>query len=466
MNKKYIRALFIFRRDLRLDDNTGLIKALTESQSVIPCFIFDPAQVSEKNRYKSSNALQFMLESLQDLNEQLKKAGGCLHLFSGKPDIVVGACLGEKKIDAVFVNHDYTPYSIKRDKAIQAVCKKHKVDFVACHDVLLNPPGAVTKNDGKPYTVFSAYFKKALTAPVAPPVKNTYKNSETFLFKHEKSSKIFQKMLPKPNKAIAVNGGACSAQKVLRNIAHFKNYAKTKDYPSEPTTLLAAHLKFGTCSVRQAYEKIKKELGGAHPLIRQLYWRDFFTTIAYHFPAIFGHAFNKKYERIAWDNDKKLFAAWCQGKIGFPIVDAGMRQLNQTGFMHNRVRMIVASFLTKDLHIDWRWGERYFAQKLVDYDPSVNNGNWQWSASTGCDAQPYFRIFNPWIGQKKYDAQALYVKAWVPELADIKPSDINAWFKKYSNFAKTGYPTPVVDHAVERKRALVMYKNSIKRPKR
>jgi len=223
-------------------------------------------------------------------------------------------------------------------------------------------------------------------------------------------------------------------------------YAATKDIPALSTSNLSAHLKFGTLSIRETYHAIKKILGPTHLLLRQLYWRDFFTHVAYYSPFVFGHAFHEKYDQLIWEHDDKKFQRWCTGTTGFPIVDAGMRQLTTTGFMHNRVRMIAASFLTKDLHIDWRWGEKFFAQQLIDYDPAVNNGNWQWCASTGCDAQPYFRIFNPWLQQKKFDTECIYIKRWIPELKKVAPATIHTW---YANKLPSNYPKPMVDHTQE-----------------
>ncbi len=224
----------------------------------------------------------------------------------------------------------------------------------------------------------------------------------------------------------------------------------------DATSRLSAHLKFGTCSVREVYYAIVQQLSPEHPLLRQLYWRDFFTHIAFHYPHVFGKAFHPQYDNLVWDNNRGHFQRWAEGTTGFPIVDAGMRELNATGFMHNRVRMIVASFLTKDLHISWRWGERYFAQHLVDYDPAVNNGNWQWAASTGCDAQPYFRIFNPWLQQQKFDPDCQYIYRWIPELNGIPATIIHKWYSKHVD---APYPAPMLDHARESQIAKERYKN-------
>ncbi len=433
------KAVFVFRRDLRVQDNTGLIAALKENDKVLPCFIFDPKQV-KNNPYKSDNCTQFMIESIQDLEKQLKPAK--LYTFYGKPEDVIKKLVKKEKISAVYVNRDYTPFSKKRDETISKICMLKQYD-----DYLLNTQ--VLKDDGKPYTIFTPYYKKASKTPVKKPSKNNYKNY------HKTNIKTFNyKTLLKNNPQIHQHGGRTNCIKILNNLP--TNYSITHDLPSKQTTNLSAHNKFGTCSIREIYHSIEQKLGWHSPILRQLHWRDFFTQIVKNFPHVIGHAYHKKYDKITWSYDKKKFTQWCEGKTGFPIVDAGMRQLNKTGFMHNRVRMIVAQFLTKDLHIDWKWGEKYFATKLIDYDISVNNGNWQWSASTGCDAQPYFRIFNPWRQQIKFDYRCEYIKKWVPELKDTPFYIIHSAFKQKI----TGYPAPIVNHETEARKAKEMFKHA------
>lgn len=463
---KYIKSLFIFRRDLRLDDNTALIEALKNSQKVMCIFIFDPIQVGEKNSYRSIDCIRFMIESLIDLEKQLEKHDSILHIFYGDTKNILKELIASEKIEAIFLNHDYTPFSIQRDKKIENLCVNNKIDFKSYSDVLLNEPEATLKSDGKPYTIFTPYYKNASKLKIKEPIKNKYNNyyksqdHKNFTIKHvhEINNKIYNKVLSEQNilSNPAVHGGRINGLKILKDILHFKNYEQTHNIPNLPTTHLSAHNKFGTVSIREVYHAMKEDLGN-HPIIRQLYWRDFFTQIAFYFPEVFGHEFHEKYRNLKWSYDKKLFELWCEGKTGFPIVDAGMRQLNGTGFMHNRVRMIVASFLTKDLHIDWRWGEKYFAQKLIDYDPAVNNGNWQWSASTGCDSQPYFRIFNPWLQQKRFDPNCEYIKTWIPELKNINNKDIMAWHKNYSKYKI--YHKPIVDHTIESKTSKNLFLN-------
>jgi len=452
------KSLFIFRRDLRLADNRGLLRALKESKEVIPCFIFDPRQVGQKNPYRSMNCIQFMIQSLKEVDEQLHKKDSKLYFFYGTSEEIIKKLIEQEKINAVYCNRDYTPFSIKRDDEIKKICIHHGAEFIQTSDLLLHEPEDVLTGNNTPYSIFTAFYKKALTLPVAQP---EFKMPDNFYHKPIKNSlgkEIFKKVLPKTNKNIWAKGGQTEAFTILKSIKNLAKYQKTRDFPELPTSNLSAHLKFGTISIRQAYWHIAQTLGKNHPLLRQLYWRDFFTHVAFHSPFVFGHAFHEKYDKLPWNNNKKDFQAWCDGKTGFPIVDAGMRQLNTTGWMHNRVRMIVASFLVKDLHIDWRWGEQYFAQQLVDYDPAVNNGNWQWNASTGCDAQPYFRIFNPWLQQKKFDPKCDYIKKWVPELKDVPIRAIHAWNNPKDHVLKN-YPKPIVDHSKESALAKQVYKS-------
>lgn len=461
MEKKFNKSLFIFHRDLRLDDNTGLIKALKNSDSVIPCFIFDPVQVSDQNKFKSNNALQFMIESLDDLSQQLKKLGGKLFLFHGTTQEVIEKIVEHMSIDALFSNRDYTPFAHKRDQAIAKICKKKSIEFYSCPDALLQEPEAALKANNQPYTIFTPFFRNASKLEVARPVKNNHTHYFSGTIPGSDSS-LLKKIMPKPNNNIFINGGRAACKKIITHLDDYKKYTQTRDFPAlEATTKLSAHHKFGTYSIREIYYAIQEKLGPSHPLTRQLYWRDFFTHIAHHFPHVFGHAFHEKFDAIEWENNKKKFEAWCLGQTGFPIVDAGMRQLNTTGFMHNRVRMIVASFLVKDLHIDWRWGERYFATQLIDYDPAVNNGNWQWAASTGCDAQPYFRIFNPWLQQKKFDTDCIYIKQWIPELEKVSPKDIHGWMNAHTKY-NGNYPRPIVDHSQTATEAKILFRNSAK----
>lgn len=447
--KIFEKSLFIFRRDLRLEDNTGLISALKESVQVIPAFIFDDRQANkENNKYFSENAFAFMIESLKELDKELRKKGSKLFVFYGIAEEVIEEIINKESINAVYVNRDYTPFSIRRDTAISLLCKRENIEFKSFSDIMLNE--MVLKLDGKPYTVFTAFWKRASQIPVRKPEQNNFFNYAINYSSNEKIS------FPEcTNNIKRMKGGRSKAIKILKNIGKLRNYEYVKDYPYvNGTSRLSAHLKFGTVSVREVYWSIVKKLSQTHPLIRQLYWRDFFYHIGYNFPKVFNSEFQDKYKKIKWSYSNKRFNAWKNGITGFPIVDAGMRELNATGYMHNRVRMIVASFFVKDLHIDWRLGEKYFSQKLVDYDPCINNGNWQWVASTGCDSQPYFRIFNPWLQQIKFDPKCKYIKKWVTELRHITSSIIHKAYKHNIS----GYPKPIVDHNVESQKAIFIYK--------
>lgn len=456
MNPSFQRSLFIFRRDLRLQDNTALISALKESKEVIACFIFTPTQI-KSNPYLGTPSLQFLIESLEDLEKQLENAGGKLYLFYQEPKDVIETCIKNRLIDAVFINSDYTPYSVQRDAKIKKLCETQNISFKSFDDILLNPPEMTLKSDGKPYSIFTPFHRNALKFDVEKPSTNRYSNYYKESIDFAASNEIYSKILP--SRKLPCLGGRSKALSILKHLSPFASYESLRDFPERnATTHLSAHLKFTTVSPREVYHAILKELGPSSDLLRSLYWRDFFTSIAFYFPYVFKGAFHEKFNNLSWSYDEAAFEKWCGGKTGFPIVDAGMRELNETGFMHNRLRMIVASFLVKDLHIDWRWGEKYFATHLSDYDPALNNGNWQWAASTGCDAQPYFRIFNPWTQGLKFDAECIYIKKWVPELEDLSPKEIHNWHKKEVRRVSIPYPAPMVDHSIESKKTLELYK--------
>lgn len=455
MGKKFQKSIFLFRRDLRLEDNTGLIFALKSSEVVIPAFIFTSEQI-EKNPFRGDRCLKFMMESLEDLESQLQKKGGRIFFFKGNPEEIVGKCIRELNIEAVIVNRDYTPYSIQRDSKLKKVCHSHHIPFHSFDDALLHPPEDTLKKDGKPYTIFTPFFRNATKLEVLPPVKTQETNYFHGKIPFAEDNLSFIQLTVKNH----LIGGRSEALKILRKLSSFDKYEMLRDFPAEEcSTSLSPYLKFTVCSPREVYAAICNNLGPQHELIRALYWRDFFTSIAFFFPHVFKGAFHQKFDHLQWSNDKIAYQRWCKGSTGFPIVDAGMREMNETGFMHNRVRMIVASFLIKDLHIDWRWGEKYFAQNLVDYDPAVNNGNWQWVASTGCDAQPYFRIFNPWSQQKKFDPECVYIKKWIPELRDFPPKAIHSWNEEKYTVGFKAYPAPMIHHEKAAKEALEAYRS-------
>lgn len=449
----YSKSLFIFRRDLRINDNTALNLALKLSKTVVPCFVFDPVQIN-KHAYQSVPGLQFMLSSIKSLQQQLQQLGSELNCYYGNPELLIKKLYQSQNIDAVFLNRDYSPFSRKRDHAIFQCCQLLNIQFHYVSDALINDPEQVLKPDGNAYKVFTPFYNKAKSVPV--PLPQPLETGKFCSALDKKLQYDFNQLIDKKSHFMSL-GGSEQALKILNDLQQYEGYQQQRDFPAlNATSRLSAHLKFGTCSVRQVYYAIASQLNTEHPLIKQLYWRDFFTHIGFHYPKVFGHAFHEKYDAIPWSKDLDLFQAWATGKTGFPIVDAGMRELNQTGFMHNRVRMITASFLVKDLHISWRWGERYFAQHLIDYDPCVNNGNWQWAASTGCDAQPYFRIFNPWLQQQKFDANCDYIHQWIPELKAIDTTIIHKWEKKHFTCA---YPAPIVDHKIQSTKAKEMFKS-------
>lgn len=447
---QYESSLVIFRRDLRLHDHSALNQALVASKAVLPCFIFDPRQI-KPHPYQSLPALQLMLAAIAELQQAFHQASGELALYHDPPVSVVKQVYERHRIQAVFVNRDYTPFSRQRDDELAQACQALGIAFHSVADYLLVEPEQAVKSDGLPYQVFTPFYNNARRFPVVFPkplpsnnfIKPTATESNITLSAIAEQLQHVQQVMPSFQ-----TGGRSHALGILDQLAKLKDYQQQRDFPGlDATSRLSAHLKFGTCSIREAYYAIVQHLGQDHPLLRQLYWRDFFSHIAFHFPHVFGKAFHSRYDQLQWDNNLQHFQRWRDGMTGFPIVDAGMRELNATGYMHNRVRMIVASFLTKDLHISWRWGERYFAQRLIDYDPAVNNGNWQWAASTGCDAQPYFRIFNPWLQQQKFDPECRYIYRWLPELAGVPIDQIHNWYRHQPG--QVGYPAPIVEHSTE-----------------
>ena len=458
MELKYKKSVFIFRRDLHIDDNIGLLAATEQSTQVIPCFIIDPSQVKKTNPYRSQNAIQFMHEALKDLQDQFVHRGGHLYVFFGHSDEIITKLISTLPIDSIYVNRDYTPFSINRDEAIKKICLHHDISFNQFNDLLLTEPEDIKTGNNTPYSMFTPFFNKARLKSVAQPRLTKASNWYTKPVKGALSAfdHVFD---PYDNNELHVRGTRKAAQAILKNMDSFVDYGRTHDIPTLQTTNLSAYIKFGVVSIRQVYHEIYKKLGYS-PIIRQLYWRDFFTHIAYFSPFIFGQPFKERYANLPWENDIEKFERWSNGTTGFPIIDAGMRQLNETGYIHNRVRLLTGSFLVKDLHIDWRWGEQYFARQLVDYDPSVNNGNWQWVASTGSDSQPYFRIFNPWLQQKKFDPQCIYIKKWVPELKTTSPLIINNLYKNDAVGPKN-YPNKIIDHTIESIKAKQAYKQSL-----
>lgn len=421
-------TVFWFRRDLRLTDNTGLHQALASQHKVLPVFIFDTNILSELPQ--NDARVSFIYETLQKMNSFLTKYGSGIKIYIGSPKSVWNTIIKEYSIDCVYANRDYEPYGRQRDKEISELLSRNAVELKLSKDQVVFEENEVVKKDGLPYTVYTPYKKQWLTQFTNNDI-NAYKvNSWRAYYSFENNFPTIEEI-----------GFVKSEQKVKDfQLENLDNYSENRNLPAiEGTSNLSVHLRFGTVSVREIMRRIK----GNESFLSELIWREFFMQILYHFPRVINHNFREKYNYIQWRNDEKEFEKWCQGKTGYPLVDAGMRELNQTGYMHNRVRMVVASFLVKHLLIDWRWGEAYFAEKLLDFELSSNNGNWQWVAGTGCDAAPYFRIFNPIEQLKKFDSQLEYVRQWVNELDSDK------------------YPQPIVEHKQARQRALNAYKNGL-----
>jgi deoxyribodipyrimidine photo-lyase len=420
-------SIFWFRRDLRIEDNHGLFQALSADEPVLPLFIFD-ANILDRLPSKKDGRVEFIHQSLQHLNAAMD---GHLCVKQGNPEDIFRSLFQEWEVVHVYTNHDYERYGLERDSKISLLAKENGASFQTFKDQVVFEKDEVLSGAGTPYTVFTPYSRKwkALLAETVLPSypSQSLKNyvSEQFAFPSLDDIGFQPSGLSFPKDSV---------QDDL-----IRAYANDRDFPAKPgTSKLSVHLRFGTLSIRSL---VRQALGKSEVWLNELIWRDFYFNILHHFPHISeGHSFRKEYDRMNWRNDEAEFKAWCDGKTGYPIVDAGMRELNATGFMHNRVRMIVASFLVKHLLIDWRWGEAYFAEKLLDFDFSANNGGWQWAAGSGCDAAPYFRVFNPTLQTQKFDQSLAYIKKWVPEWQELT------------------YPVPIVNHEMARARVLEAYK--------
>lgn len=422
-----------FRRDLRLEDNTALYHALNSGLSVVPVFIFDK-EILDQLSDKSDARVTFIHDCLEAINQQLKKYNASVLVKYGKPLEVWKELLAEFKAEAIYLNHDYEPYAIQRDEAVKKLFEKGKKTFHSFRDHVIFEKDEIQKADHTPYHVFTPY-SKIWFAKLTPERYQAFPSEK-------KLNKMADFQFPKVSlKEIGFTASKIQVPKVDFSKATLSGYEKYRNSPGDDKTSKAgAHLRFGTVSIR---ELVRQSLPISQQYLTELAWREFFVQILFHHPEVVHQSFKPAYDNIQWENDEKMFEAWCEGKTGYPLVDAGMRELNQTGFMHNRVRMVVASFLCKHLMIDWRWGEAYFAQKLLDYDLSANNGNWQWAAGTGCDAAPYFRIFNPESQTERFDKEMKYIKRWIP------------------GFQPDRYLPPIIDHKFARERALKVYKQGI-----
>jgi len=460
MTNKFENGLFIFRRDLRIIDNNGLNLLNDYCKNIYTIFIFTPEQVGSGNKYKSDNSVQFMIESLQDLSIQISKSGGKLYTFFGHNEKVVSDCIKAFDIDIVCFNLDITPYAKERDKKIINLCEKLKTYIIYSYDYYLHEPGTIVNGSGEPYQKFTPYYETAKKKKVEKPVSKRHlslKKSDSHIPNKITLEQALHKFT-KINPDILVHGGRNNAIKQMQIAAkNIKHYGKTRDELSKPTSQLSAYIKFGLISIREVYYAFKNN----HSFIRQVFWRDFYAGILFSFPHVLGHSLKAKYNKIKWHNNERWFTAWCNGMTGFPVVDAGMRQLNTTGYMVNRARLIVMSFLIKTMLIDWRKGEEYFASKLTDYDPASNNGNTQWVMGGGADSQQYMRIFNPFTQAKEHDPKCEYIKEWIPELKDIDNTIILNWETECENNKDIKYPKPILDYSEQRGKALQMYKDAL-----
>ena len=433
---------FWFRRDLRISDNRGLFAALTSGLPVIPVFIFDHNILDSLP--KNDARVDFIHRTIVDLDLELRNLGSSLLVLHGDPQQLWKELAQRFKIQAVYFNHDLEPYAAQRDAAVKKVLEQYNVTMYGHKDHLIFEGNEILKDDGKPYTVFTPYKNKWLSKLHIETQNGVPK--PLISWPSEKHIDQFSKVT-KPYKIpslaeLGFESGSLSFPPKTVSTSLIMHYDQTRDYPAVPgTSKLGIHFRFGTISIR---EKAMKALKLNATYLNELIWRDFYAMILFHFPHTISEAFRPEYDKIVWLNDVSSFEKWKEGKTGYPMVDAGMRELNATGYMHNRVRMVVASFLTKHLLIDWRWGEAYFAEKLLDYEQASNVGGWQWAAGSGTDAAPYFRIFNPASQAEKFDADGKYAKKWIPELHTSQ------------------YPKPMVDHKMARERCLLTYKAALK----
>jgi deoxyribodipyrimidine photo-lyase len=428
--------IFWFRRDLRLEDNAGLYHALQRDLPVVPVFIFDRSILDELDDRRDQR-VEFIYKALAELQKSLSALGSTLDVRHGYPKETWDRLCIDYSIDTVFANHDYEPYALARDRSVAEMLEEKAIEFISFKDQVIFEKDEVLKDDGSPYVVFTPYSKRWKTLLNASSLR-AYATKK--YFRH------FVKAPPRELPTLASIG--FQAADLAFPSASWKKecicrYASQRDFPAlEGTSRLSVHLRFGTISIRTLASETKE---WSESFLNELIWREFYQMILWQYPRVVNESFRREYDRIKWRNNPEEFEKWCRGLTGYPIVDAGMRQLNKTGYMHNRVRMIVASFLTKHLLIDWRWGEAYFAKKLLDYELASNNGGWQWAAGSGCDAAPYFRVFNPYLQTKKFDPDLNYIRKWVPE------------------FEQLTYPSPMVNHDFARKRCLDVYAMALKK---
>ena len=426
--------VFWHRRDLRYIDNVGLYYALDAEYPVLPIFIFDTNILDELSD-KSDARVTFIHDQLKELDQVYRNNGSGLAVYNDSPIAVFEQLLKNYEIVGVYTNRDYEPYAKQRDKDVEQLLKEKGVPFYSFKDQVIFEEGEIFTEQGEPYKVFTPYKNKWLEKFKKLSLEH-YNSEKKLQALHQGELDAIPSLSAIGFERSSIEIPPASVQDDL-----LKDYADKRDIPAvNGTSRLGIHFRFGTISIRQ---KVSRSIGLSDTWLNELIWREFYMMILAHYPHVVDNAFKAKYDHIPWSNNETHFQKWCEGKTGYPIVDAGMRELNTTGYMHNRVRMIVASFLTKHLLIDWRWGERYFAEKLLDFELSSNNGGWQWAAGTGTDAQPYFRVFNPYSQQKKFDPDFKYIKKWIPE------------------FDTPQYPDPIVPHKEARQRAIDTYKEAL-----
>jgi len=473
LTEVFSASLVWFRRDLRSHDHAALSHALRQSRRVHCAFILD-SDLLDRLEDRHDRRVDFIWHSVRELQSALEGMGGGLVVRHGSARALIPALARELGVNAVFANRDYEPEAILRDAAVEEALRADDIQFVTFKDQVIFERDQLLSGSGRPYTVFTAYKNAWLkrvgdadlqphpvaehAAALARPAESGMPSLQTMGFRHTDLARLETK----PGMT-----GAAACWRAFED--QLDAYDRLRNLPALPaTSRLSVHLRFGTCSVRELARRAYYASGrGPDTWLSELIWRDFFHMILFFHPRVIHQAYRTEFDAIRWPGSEEHFQAWCEGRTGYPIVDAGMRELNQTGFMHNRARMIAASFLVKDLLIDWRRGERYFAKKLLDYDLAANNGNWQWAASTGCDAQPYFRIFNPVAQSEKYDPDGSYIRRWVPELAALDSRDIHAPSRLTPIEQQIAgvvlgrdYPAPIVDHAPARERALGLFKSA------
>lgn len=477
MGDKKQNVIFFFRRDLRVNDNMAFAEAVKYCKQneyiLVPMFIFTKAQIDKNsNKYHSQYCVNFMLKCLEELQKDLR---GALQFYEADKDTDIVSQYDN--VQAIFYNKDYTPYAKMRDECIDSYCQKHSIASFSYEDYTLFKMNTIMTDQGNPYTVYTPFYNKSIELKHL--LQKKYKLSKTYANVFSKDSSLKSKTITDMKKKyyddafVVPNAGRKAALKRLNRRTKF-DYAVTRDDPSiDGTTKLSPYMKFGCISVREIFTKVSKKYGYEHQLVKELLWREFYAHLTFHNPHILAgqinannEAFQKKYiKKVIWKDhpNEEWLEKWKEGNTGFPFVDAGMRQMKATGWMHNRLRMVVAMFFVKDMMMDWRIGEQYFAQSLVDYDPASNNGGWQWSSSTGSDAAPYFRIFNPWTQSQRFDKDCVYIRKWIPELKSVSNKDIHEWYKKHGDdkYLNVKYGKPMLEHSDSVKKIKEMFKKIV-----